>query len=512
MALPVMKPERRRSPRISLGELAYINFESNSGGIVVNISDQGLCFHTVTPIPRSDTIRFWFSTGGRRIEADGHLAWLDETRKTGGLRFNVLSAEASRQIRNWTAQFSEPLPATRQAALAVPPSDAPARSSVTEPDKNAQPRPAKPIDSVRWLGTLARWGEFSRGLATGFLIAVVVAALFLFHAYKRQLGESLILLGEHFGATPHSERASPAPTSLPPQVPESSLQRRGVIPAPAVAAIPALGSEKVLAQPPTKAARATHAKPQPVAVAPTISSTPSTVSLPSIDLAPILGPLPPGPAKIAQPESGHDPSDKTMVRELKAASDSVENAEDTAEFNSGVPFGKYFDVGRFKDELGARSTTNDLTHVGFHAIVVHKHVLWMNSYQVLVGPYRDPQAAQVAETGLRSHGFKTHPLARHSRDLTLLVSTKPYADAPAEDFIISWEAYSAEATVRFVKSGNTVAKAQGRWVTLPSKYEYNAIYYNLNGNGSRTLVEIRLHGMNRAVVLPTTLGNPPVIF
>ena len=45
---------------------------------------------------------------------------------------------------------------------------------------------------------------------------------------------------------------------------------------------------------------------------------------------------------------------------VKPAGNSGENAEDIAEINSGVPFGKYFDVGNSKDELGAHNTMDDL--------------------------------------------------------------------------------------------------------------------------------------------------------
>lgn len=150
-----MKPERRRSPRINLSALAYITFDSNCGGIVVNISDEGLCFHTIAPIERTDTIRFWFSAGGRRIEADGHLMWTDETRKTGGLRFNALSAEAGQQIRSWIVQSSDPSAATRQIAVR-PPLDAVARSGISKPAKGATHGSGRLRELSRWIGTPLR--------------------------------------------------------------------------------------------------------------------------------------------------------------------------------------------------------------------------------------------------------------------------------------------------------------------------------------------------------------------
>ncbi len=509
-----MTPERRRSPRISLSALAYITFDSNCGGIVVNISDEGLCFHTIAPIERSDTIHFWFSAGGRRIEADGRLIWTDETRKTGGLRFNTLSAEAGQQIRNWIVQSSDPFAAARQIA-AQPPLNAMAHSGISKPEKSAVHGSGTLRGLPRWLGTLARWGEFSRGLATGILIAVVVAAIFLFHAYKHRIGESLILLGEHFGATPHSELASPAPTSAPPQAAGSTSSRTATAAALPPAAIPSSGLKEDLAQPAAKAVKPAPAKLEPKLVAPAISLAPSTAALPIIDSATARpGPPLPEPGGTAQPESADPSAEKATVMAVKPAGNSSENAGDIVEINSGVPFGRYFDAGRFKDELGARNTTDDLARIGIHAIVIPKRHLWMNSYQVIAGPYRDAEEMQVAGTNLRSHGFKTHSLPRQSRGLTLVSSTAPHglAEAPTEQFIVNWEIYSPEVTVNFVKAGDTVAKAQGKWVKRPNPYGYDAIVYKQNSNGSRTLLEMWFHGMSRAVVLPATSPDHSVIF
>src|SRR5690348_7239790 len=154
MALPVMNPERRRSPRISLGALAYITLESNSGGIVLNISDEGLCFHTIAPVGQSDTIRFWFSANGKQIEANGQLAWTDETRKTGGLRFNALSAEARQQIRNWIGQSLEPHASARQAAPALPSHGV--RPDVNRVEKSDAHGSAGRSGLSRWMRTPAR--------------------------------------------------------------------------------------------------------------------------------------------------------------------------------------------------------------------------------------------------------------------------------------------------------------------------------------------------------------------
>ncbi|HEY6903432.1 MAG TPA: PilZ domain-containing protein, partial [Candidatus Acidoferrales bacterium] len=315
MALPVMSPERRRSPRISLAALAYITFESNCGGIVLNISDDGLCFHTIAPVEPNDTVRFWFSAGGRQIEANGQLVWTDETRKTGGLRFNALSTEARRQIRKWIAESSEAFAAPRQAPAVRPPTRG-VPSSANQAQKSVAHGSATRSEVPQRIGTPARWGEFSRGLATGILIAVIVAAIFLFDTYKHRIGESLIFLGERFAATPHSQQTSlaPAPGSASSQAAGPAVQQHVTAPPAASAATLASGSQQALIQPPTKAVKPTQTKPSPQPITPAIAFAPSTEAWPLIDFAAVRPSPPPlEPGGIAQPESTDRSADKTTV-------------------------------------------------------------------------------------------------------------------------------------------------------------------------------------------------------
>src|SRR5579864_307860 len=96
-------PERRQTPRTTMEKHTYINIEPNNGGIVLNVSSDGLCFHSFDPVKRNGTIRFWFSDHNQRIEGGAELAWMDETQK-GGLRFTALPPEAREQISHWISQ------------------------------------------------------------------------------------------------------------------------------------------------------------------------------------------------------------------------------------------------------------------------------------------------------------------------------------------------------------------------------------------------------------------------
>src|ERR1700690_4106987 len=200
-------PDRRQTPRTTMDRHAYINIEPNNGGIVLNVSDEGLCFHSFGPGRRNGPVRFWFSQQNRRIEAEAELAWTDSTQK-GGLRLRALPAEAQEQIRNWMSQPGAPVgvgqvtgpsvlplrpfPARSvsppEAKVAYAPSDA-AALAVVPPEVRAQ----KPLRG------------FSGGFAAGLAVAMLVTGAFLFHIYRSQVGESLIRLGEQFAARPQAQ-------------------------------------------------------------------------------------------------------------------------------------------------------------------------------------------------------------------------------------------------------------------------------------------------------------------
>ena len=125
----VIKDDRRETPRLTAENLAYIHLEPDSGAIVLNVSDGGLCFHAVAPLHQTGVVRFWFSLrADQRMEVIGELAWTDETKKTCGLRFTSLPVGAQEQIRKWVSQpTTEPVirrhsppPAAAAEAFAPP--------------------------------------------------------------------------------------------------------------------------------------------------------------------------------------------------------------------------------------------------------------------------------------------------------------------------------------------------------------------------------------------------------
>jgi hypothetical protein len=498
MTLNVTGPERRQVERTTLNSVVYINFGSNNGGIVLNVSEGGLCFHSFAPVQRNGKIRFWFSEHKRTIEADGELAWTDKTQKTGGLRFTAIPAEGREQIRIWTSQPAMRLAAEKASARPVPAPSSFPDFTASPPDTNVVPGssvlPAAGSPERKIPSSLT---GFSRGLATGLLVSALVAVPFLLHNYRRQLGESLIHFGERLAprSRTQTQTVSPAPPNvLPPLRP----------PSPTDGQIAVSPSEKVLPRPPINAARpqqaklelsrpttATHAvaggvaKTTPAGAA-TISSAPPRISLPTTAVAPMSNAI---PAEI-NTVPVHEPPNQPGVH------DGVTRPE-----NSGSDLVGYFEVGKFKDDLGANKIADNLQQLGFHAAVTHKGHLWMNSYSVLVGPYSDHEVAEAARKNLVSHGFKPRAFERGSRSFTFpFALTLNGTQVPLGDYTISWESYSPDALVKFALNYDVVATPEAKWTKSDVSYQQNAVVWRQNRDGSRSLIEIRFAGMSRALV------------
>jgi hypothetical protein len=509
--LPMTGPERRQTPRTTVEKFVYINLEPNNGGSVLNVSEGGLCFHSIAPVAASRTIRFWFSEHNRRFEVDGELAWTDETRKTGGLRFTTLSAEAREPIRNWITA-----PATTLAGdEAFTPSVRrvfPVGSAGLSGTKAASGSSEAPVAVVSpKVKVPAPLRGFSGGLATGLLVAAVVAAAFLFPSYRRQFGESLIELGERLAAKPQArmQPVSPAPQTVLPAV-------RTISPAPAP--IPVPPPEKIPPQP-----LANPAKPQRWKVEPARPAT----STPAAALGPALKPpAAPGTAAISStrpaislslpttalaPASNAGSGKPRAIPKLEPEIQPVGKVQSLSEETVRSTPGVYLEVGKYKDALEADRARDQLTRLRFHATIVQRNRLWMNSYYLLVGPYADDKA-DAARKNLVSHGFKPRAFERGSRNLTvyggcdtmnrLLHSglTPRGAGTPVEDCLISWESYSNHAIVKFVREDYVVATADGRWVNRGSRFDRDAFVYRKNNDGSRTLLEIQFAGMSQALV------------
>jgi serine/threonine protein kinase/class 3 adenylate cyclase len=71
----------------------------------------------------------------------------------------------------------------------------------------------------------------------------------------------------------------------------------------------------------------------------------------------------------------------------------------------------YIEVGSFKDQTWANNAVDKLTQLGFHAVLIQKNLLWVQSYRVEVGPYASPREIAEARQSLAAQGFnKAHPV------------------------------------------------------------------------------------------------------
>jgi hypothetical protein len=538
-------PERRKTARTTPEGLVYISFEPENGGIVLNVSEEGLCFNAVAPMQQTGKIRVCFSADSHKIEAECEVAWTDETQMTGGLRFNALSAVAREQIGNWTKQAS----ADRHAERAVPPLRAFSVLSALRADTDTLPEGSPRLEvlspEVRGFGRL---GAFSRGLVTGVLLSTIVGGALLFHAYRRQFGEALIRLGEHFGGKPQLQTASqtpvqilvspaatrpqlqtvspaPAPTPAPhktkPQLQTVSPPAPVMVPVPAIkpqlqtvspvlAPIPVPAHEKLQSPPVTEAVKSQPPKLASVVPAEAVSATAPATAPPPPPGAPTTSPIANKPGQLAQP--GSAPTANIHVQQLGAGNQPSGNPEDSVELGADIPLGKYFELGNFRDEPEANMAAARLAQAGFHAVVVQKARLWTKSYHVLAGPYGNKHESEAARRNLKSSGFTPRTLARKSRSLTLLSSRSRFDGRffPIGDVVVSWEPYSPDAIVKFVRSGVVVATVQGKWVNRDLPYVTDTIVYRMAGQGSRTLLEIRFSHASQTLVLADY--TPQIVF
>jgi hypothetical protein len=225
--LEATKQDKRSIVRRRTQQLVYLELGRENGGVMLNLSEQGCGFQAITPVKCGET-RFAFQiNGGRRIAGDAEVVWADEAGIMGGLRFLNLPVEAHREIRLWLTETNAPLehgfaPAAAAAGDAggrrsrvmggeestIPPAGVPVA------EQEPPPSPAwvnlragnypLPIEDDRYRAALhAEYASFggsqhrSAGIWRGVaIVATVVALAALVIVYQREVGTSLIWLGE----------------------------------------------------------------------------------------------------------------------------------------------------------------------------------------------------------------------------------------------------------------------------------------------------------------------------
>jgi hypothetical protein len=219
-------------------QLVYLELGRDNGGVMLNLSEDGCGFQAITPVKCGET-RFAFQiSGGRRISGEAEVIWVDDLGIMGGLRFLNLPLEARKQIRRWLEETKAPEEHGAFEPAVTAPLDAAARGFRGDAGKDVSveaartrdyrqntPPPTRPVEEpateapawaslrasippprderfpdmplLRDDGTFAtsrpRSVALWRGIAV-MALATAVAAMVV--AYQREVGVSLIWLGE----------------------------------------------------------------------------------------------------------------------------------------------------------------------------------------------------------------------------------------------------------------------------------------------------------------------------
>jgi len=527
----MLADERRNIPRTKLERLAYIHIEPDNGGIVLNVSGDGLAFHSMNAVERNAPVRFSLQEQNRRIDVCGELVWTDDVQKIGGLRFTTLTAEARAQVRDWMARpeiSDDERGSTLGAAFLKAFPGLGKRRFAAEPGARAYFSAAKAVIKAR---AHSRLSGFSGGLITGLLVSVMTASLlYLGYSYRHQLGESLIHVGERLAQKPSAQATITAQTAssivaaaqatTPSSIVDLSSAPRAQNDAikPASRSVNTAPAKKMSEEP-----MKTPSPPLSVNRGKTPSSTPN--ALPegtSANLKSQNGPSGPAAAANTRPSvfTSGSPGASARAPDLPADSSSpppiapvtgtntkapqhesevVQTQTSPAGFAS--PLQMFFDLGKFKQQSLAQDLSDRVGQLGLRTSVVPRGHLWMSSYQVLVGPYVNEQEEKKINTDLQSHGYKPRPFERGSRDFSFRSKVSiERTKLPLGDVAISWESYLSDAKVKFTHQRDLLATADAKWAKRPRKYSDNEYVYEAQPDGSRPLVEIHFAGLDRALV------------
>ena len=96
--------DRRLQMRTTPASRAYVELGGTNGGTVLNISETGMAIAAADPLVIDAYLPLiWFQlpSSGQSIEISAQIVWLAESKKSAGIRFIDLTAEARNQISNW---------------------------------------------------------------------------------------------------------------------------------------------------------------------------------------------------------------------------------------------------------------------------------------------------------------------------------------------------------------------------------------------------------------------------
>jgi hypothetical protein len=98
-----MIPERRNCIRHKVHGPVFASFDGVSGGVILDLSEEGLAMQTGIPVEPHRHIRLHMDlSGSDRLETTGYVAWADALGRAG-VRFSELPEEARLRLDQWLA-------------------------------------------------------------------------------------------------------------------------------------------------------------------------------------------------------------------------------------------------------------------------------------------------------------------------------------------------------------------------------------------------------------------------
>ena len=102
----MMFPERRSCVRHKVNGPVFASFDGVTGGMILDLSEQGLSMQTIVPLdtsPQADRrlhLRFDLRDSDAQLETTGYIAWADALGRAG-VRFSDLPDDARQRLNHW---------------------------------------------------------------------------------------------------------------------------------------------------------------------------------------------------------------------------------------------------------------------------------------------------------------------------------------------------------------------------------------------------------------------------
>lgn len=186
-ALDASLRERRREQRTTMTRVVCFSMGPENVGVVTDICSSGMGLRADLPMDAARDVSFSLMVDGLRLRGSAEIVWMDQARKSCGLRFTSVTPFLRLRINNWIGDSQSGLPNDAEPRFGAEPeltiAEA-AQTGVTEaPAANRPVRDTFLIDD--WAkqereASAARSRAFVGGLATGLFLAVVVAGVFFY--------------------------------------------------------------------------------------------------------------------------------------------------------------------------------------------------------------------------------------------------------------------------------------------------------------------------------------------